>query len=76
MESQAGRMLRTERFKYVVYESGAHREQLIDLAEDPGEMVNLAETADYADVLGKHRRALRRWVDQTGDAIADPYVFK
>jgi choline-sulfatase len=74
VESRAGRMLRTDRFKYVVYESGAHREQLIDLAEDPGEMHNLAETPEFRDVLNEHRRRLRGWVAQTGDAIAEPYV--
>jgi arylsulfatase A-like enzyme len=74
VESQAGRMLRTDRFKYVVYESGAHREQLMDLRADPGEMVNLAETPKYREVLNEHRQRLRRWVDTTGDEIAQPYV--
>jgi len=75
-ESQAGRMLRTDRFKYVVYESGEHREQLMDLEDDPGEMVNLAEDPKYRDVLNDHRRRLRRWVEQTDDKIAEPYVPK
>ena len=73
-ESQAGRMLRTARFKYNVYESGQHREQLIDLETDPGEMVNLAEVPEYKDVLNRHRARLRRWVEETGDRIAQPYV--
>jgi choline-sulfatase len=60
VESQAGRMLRTERYKYNRYDSGAHREQLIDLEEDPGEMVNLAENADYGEVLERHRRLFDR----------------
>jgi len=74
VESRAGRMLRTDRFKYVVYESGKHREQLIDLANDPGEMKNLAEKPEFQDVLNDHRRRLRRWVDETDDQIAAPYV--
>ena len=74
VESRAGRMLRTDRFKYVVYESGEHREQLIDLANDPGEMKNLAETPEFQDVLNDHRRRLRRWVEETDDEIAAPYV--
>jgi choline-sulfatase len=74
VESRAGRMLRTDRFKYVVYESGEHREQLIDLADDPGEMLNLAENPQYRDVLSEHRKRLRRWVDETNDEIAQPYV--
>jgi arylsulfatase A-like enzyme len=74
VESRAGRMIRTDRFKYVVYESGAHREQLIDLAEDPGEMVNLAEEPKYRDVLNEHRKRLRAWVEETGDEIGGAYV--
>ena len=74
VESQAGRMLRTDRFKYVVYEDGKHREQLIDLSEDPGEMVNLAEDPQYGQVLNDHRKRLRRWVEETNDVIALPYV--
>ncbi|MHC4405434.1 MAG: sulfatase family protein, partial [Planctomycetota bacterium] len=74
VESRAGRMIRTARFKYNVYESGQHREQLINLEEDPGEMVNLAESPQHRDVLDEHRRRLRRWVERTGDEIAQPYV--
>lgn len=74
VESRAGRMLRTDRFKYNVYESGKHREQLIDLKDDPGEMVNLAENPDYKDVLRQHRKRLRGWVEETDDAIAREYI--
>jgi choline-sulfatase len=74
VESRAGRMIRTDRFKYVVYESGAHREQLTDLAEDPGETVNLAENPKYRDVLNQHRKRLRAWVEETGDGIGKAYV--
>ncbi|MGQ9575124.1 MAG: sulfatase family protein [Thermoguttaceae bacterium] len=74
VESHAGRMLRTDRYKYVVYESGQHREQLIDLATDPGEMANLAERPEYRQVLDEHRRRLRRWVETTPDQIGRAYV--
>ncbi|MHC4582428.1 MAG: sulfatase family protein, partial [Planctomycetota bacterium] len=40
-ESQNGRSLRTDRFKYSIYDSGKSREQLIDLQNDPGEMNDL-----------------------------------
>jgi arylsulfatase A-like enzyme len=73
-ESQSGRMLRTGRFKYSIYESGRHREQLIDLKNDPGEMNNLAEVEDYKDILDTHRQLLRGWVERTGDRIAAEYV--
>jgi choline-sulfatase len=73
-ESQNGRMLRTGRFKYCIYDSGGHREQLIDLKRDPGEMKNLARADGYKDVLDKHRQFLRGWVEKTGDRIAAEYV--
>ena len=73
-ESQNGRMLRTKSYKYCIYDSGSHREQLIDLENDPGEMKNLAEIENYKDVLDKHRRLLRGWIERTGDKIAAEYV--
>jgi len=76
VECQVGRMLRTDRYKYNVYEDGAHREQLIDLKEDPGEMVNLAADPSRAQVIEDHRRRLARWVDETGDPIARKYVVR
>jgi len=76
VECQVGRMLRTDRYKYNVYEDGAHREQLIDLDEDPGEMVNLAADPSREDVLEDHRRRLARWVEETGDPIARKYVVR
>ena len=74
VESQDGRMVRTDRFKYCIYDSGKHREQLIDLKNDPGEMQNLAKSNDYKDVLANHRQLLCEWVKRTGDAIGSEYV--
>jgi len=63
VESQVGRMVRTKRYKYNVYDDGERREQLIDLENDPGEMANLAEDPKYKKVLNEHRGRLRRWLD-------------
>jgi len=73
-ETECGRMVRTDRFKYCLYNSGAHREQLTDLKDDPGEMKNLAETPAFSNVLDQHRRLLRDWVEKTGDRIAAGYL--
>ncbi len=75
VESRSGRMIRTERFKYTVYADGRHREQLVDLVADPGEMVNLAEDPKYGGTLTDHRARLHGWVEETGDQIAKPYVI-
>ena len=37
-----GRMIRSQRYKYCAYDHGEHRESLVDLESDPGEMVNSA----------------------------------
>ena len=62
-----GRMIRSERFKYVAYTWGAYREALYDMQRDPGEMVNLAVRSTYAEVLQEHRELLRAWCSRTGD---------
>jgi arylsulfatase A-like enzyme len=66
------RMLRTARFKYMVYARGERREQLIDLQQDPGEMVNLAADPKYASVLAEHRKRLAAWCAKVGDPFDVP----
>ncbi len=63
------RMVRTEQYKYVVYGWGAYREQLFDMENDPGEMVNLAVCSRYEGVLQHHRDLLRAWCERTDDTF-------
>jgi arylsulfatase A-like enzyme len=63
------RMLRTDRYKYVVYNWGARPEQLYDLLEDPGESRNLAREAAGQALLAQHRAMLRAELSQTGDSF-------
>lgn len=65
-----GRMVRTEKFKYAVYDIGLHRESLIDMVNDPHEMFNLARTAKYRNVLHEHREILRKYAVENGDREA------
>lgn len=60
-----GRMIRTKRYKYVRFNSGARAEQLFDLEADPGETFNLARRA--GTVLEDHRRLMNEWLSKTGD---------
>jgi choline-sulfatase len=62
-----GRMVRTAKYKYVVYSEGELREQLFDMRRDPGEMNNLAVSSAYAEVLNAHRRTLVQWCGETSD---------
>ena len=64
-----GRMVRSARYKYCVYSTGSKRDQLFDMAADPGEMQDLSARAESADVICEHRRMLREWMELTGDTF-------
>ena len=68
-KERKGRMLRTDRFKYNVYSSGARNEQLFDLDADPGERRNLAFDPEYREVVDQHRAYLNAWMERTGDEV-------
>jgi arylsulfatase A-like enzyme len=68
-ENHEGRMLRTRRYKYVVFNSGARPEQLFDLQVDPGETQNLARAGAAESQLASHRDQLRAWLRSTGDSF-------
>mgnify|MGYP003330532695 CR=1 FL=1 len=61
------RALVSEQNKYSVFAMGRYREQLIDLAADPGEMVNLAVETKHGETLGRCRDQLRAWCERTND---------
>ena len=65
-----GRAVVGRRWKYIVYQWGAHREQLFDLENDPGEMVNLADYHGTRDVLAERRQTLKAWAEQHDDPFA------
>jgi len=62
-----GRMIRTERFKYYIFDQGKQREMLIDMVKDPGEMVNLVADGKFAKVLEEHRMLFERYKKETAD---------
>ncbi len=67
-----GRMVRSERFKYYAYDLGKQREALVDVEQDPGELVNLAGKEEYQKVLKQHRQYLAEWCRQTKDPFVVP----
>jgi hypothetical protein len=52
-----------------VYLHGEFRESLVDLLNDPGEMVDLARDPGYRAVLLDHRERLRRFGERHSDAL-------
>jgi arylsulfatase A-like enzyme len=76
VENGDSRMLRSARYKYVVYATGARREMLTDMVADPGEMKNLALDPASAPVLAEHRRLLSDWYQQNGETLDPKYVIE
>ena len=62
-----GRAVRTERYKYMIYDRGENREFLVDMEHDPGETVNLAGPFDHRAELDRHRAFLRDYIVRTND---------
>jgi arylsulfatase A-like enzyme len=65
--TNSSRMVRSDRYKYVVYARGDKREQLFDLDKDPAETKNLASQASLKTVLEEHRDYLNEWNKRTDD---------
>ncbi len=55
-------------YKYVFYQWGRNREQLYDLRNDRGEMVNLAVDRRHAATLARLRARMYDWAQKTGTA--------
>ena len=75
VENGNSRMLRTARYKYVVYATGARPEMLTDMVADSGEMKNLALDPAFAPVLEEHRRLLKEWYQQNGEKLDPKYAI-
>jgi choline-sulfatase len=73
VENEGSRLVRWGNMKYGVYASGARRELLIDLAQDPGEMKNRAADPQYRSPLETGRRLLARWYDENGEKLSKVY---
>ena len=69
------RMIRSQRFKYCVYDSGINRESLVDLENDPGEMQNLSNSQQYKKVMDEHRRLLKEWLKLSRDTAGSKFVW-
>jgi arylsulfatase A-like enzyme len=69
------RMIRSQRYKYCIYDSGENRESLVDMENDPGEMRILAHDQQFKKVLDEHRQLLKEWIKTSGDTAGFNYVW-
>ncbi|MEJ7740255.1 MAG: sulfatase-like hydrolase/transferase [Chitinophagaceae bacterium] len=67
-----GRMVRSDRYKYCLYDTLNKREELFDLKNDPGETKNLAGEKSMHAILVKHRSYLKEFAMK----YKDPYAIK
>jgi arylsulfatase A-like enzyme len=63
-------MVRSNRYKYCVYSHGRQRESLVDMRNDPGELVNQARNPAFKEALAQHRAYLKEHAEKTGDTLA------
>lgn len=66
MTIQPARMMRTERYKYIVYQEN-NDEELYDMVNDPGEMTNLSHKAESAALLEEMRAQFKHYVANNVD---------
>jgi arylsulfatase A-like enzyme len=67
--SMEARMVRTARYKYIVFALGEDREQFFDMENDPGELKNLIADPALAGEVARHRSLLEQWRKNTHDEI-------
>jgi len=65
-----GRMVRSKRYKYCLYDIGKQREELFDLENDPGEMVNITTNKSSGKILREHRHYLEEFAEKNNDNLA------
>lgn len=70
--TKKARMIRTARFKYIVFSHGARPELLFDLETDPGETENLAYQPAFGKIVAEHRALLREEMEETEDPFQLP----
>lgn len=71
-KQNVGRAIVTDRYKYSVWRWGRPREQLVDLQDDPGEMVNLATSRRFDATRDALRARLAAWCKATDDRFQAP----
>ena len=57
-----GWMVRTPKYKYVLYDKGSYREQMFDIINDKGEMRNLVEEEEFTAQLEELRAIMDSWL--------------
>jgi arylsulfatase A-like enzyme len=73
-KSFVGRMVLTDRYKYILFDGGENREQLFDLQVDPGELKPVTQDPAYVHQLVAHREMLRDWISRSDDPFKETNI--
>jgi len=60
----SGYSVRTDRWRYTTWNAGQNGEQLFDMREDPGELVNLAGDPKQAGVVKELKELLAEYASR------------
>ncbi len=71
--AMTGRMIRTQRYKYIVFSQGENPEMFFGLENDPGEVNNLINEPSLKNKIKRHRFMLKTWIEQTDDYFRFPF---
>jgi len=63
----SGRALLQGNWKYIIYSDGKKRDQLFNLRNDAGEMIDLVQNKEYVKIRKELKRKLYTWCKQTND---------
>ncbi len=73
-QGRKGLAIRSQRYKYIVYQSDSDPEQLFDISQDPGETRNLIEDSSVSGIVSDHRDMLRQWCEATDHRSLETYM--
>lgn len=65
-----GRMIVSNKYKYVLFDGGENREQLFDIEKDPGELNPVTYKPEFNMQLLSHRQMLKEWIVKTTDSFS------
>ena len=71
----SGQAIRSSDYKYIAFNDDPV-EMLFNVKEDPGETVNLAKSAEHAEVLQRHRTYLGEWLAGLDIAPSVPEKYR
>lgn len=73
-ENHHARMIRSQQYKYCVYDDECSQESLVDMKRDSGEMRNLVDDPACRTVLAQHRKLLVDWCELSQDADSSKFL--